>query len=303
MKKAFLIRLDKIGDLVCTLPVDEHPSLQGWDVLWVIQKGIGFVAEASKPKRKYVELDKSNPASSSKDLRRLLQEYQPELAVSFQSPWWVNFALWRERVPIRAGVLSQWHSYLFLNKGLRQKRSLAEKHESEYNYELMSYALDSTSDAAPVLKLQAPEEALPFLPESYVIVHPGMAGSARNIPQFRYLELIRSLAKTENVVITGTDSDLPFLNEIKNQALSLPRVFWLVGKLSPVQLLSALNKAKHIYSPSTGIAHLAASLDRPVTAWYSPIRVQSSRRWGPRGAKVQIIEPQVICPEAFRCSK
>ena len=57
MPNALLIRLDKIGDLVVTLPADEQPALQGYDHR-VVAKGMGFVPAHADPPRRYFELSR-----------------------------------------------------------------------------------------------------------------------------------------------------------------------------------------------------------------------------------------------------
>ena len=64
MKKVVLIRLDKIGDLISTLPSDQTAYLSGADVTWVISKGLAFITQAAQPRRKFIELDKSSPLQS-----------------------------------------------------------------------------------------------------------------------------------------------------------------------------------------------------------------------------------------------
>ena len=142
MKRVLLIRLDKIGDLISTMCVDQADFLKDADVRWVIAKGLGFVPDHADPKRNYLELTKDDWKTSLPLLRKFIREFKPDVAVSFQAPWWVGFALWLEQVPVRAGAQSQWHSFLFLNKGLRQKRSQAVQHEADYNFDLLRYALD-----------------------------------------------------------------------------------------------------------------------------------------------------------------
>ncbi|WP_374032053.1 glycosyltransferase family 9 protein [Bdellovibrio bacteriovorus] len=126
-----------------------------------------------------------------------MREYRPDVAVSLQAPWWVSYALWVEGVPVRAGVRSQWHSFLFLNKGLRQRRSLAVQHEADYNLDVLKHALNISENVkTPVLKLTAPENPAllskyHLTTQNYVVVHPGMAGSALNWPIGNYIELIK----------------------------------------------------------------------------------------------------------------
>src|SRR5690606_15877302 len=147
--------------------------------------------------------------NSYRQLLDYLQKEKPDMAVSFQAPWWVSMALWKAGVKVRAGVRSQWHSFLFLNKSLRQKRSEARQHEADYNADLLAYAADELekrlldlnsvhgSYKSPLLKLKDPGQLdlskWGLEKEKYIVVHPGMAGSALNWSQEKYVELIRNL--------------------------------------------------------------------------------------------------------------
>jgi heptosyltransferase I len=321
-KKLLLIRLDKIGDLICTLGVDQIPEVQKYDRLWVINKGLSFVTDHLKhssehtPAR-YLELEKSQPRIAFKKLLDLLKKEKPDVAISFQATWWVNFALFLSGVPIRAGVLSQWHSFLFLNKGLRQKRSLAVQHESEYNQELLCYALDLPSSPVPIveLKIQDPQNEIEkFLsskniePLNYVVVHPGMAGSALNWPVQKYADYIIKLSHKYKVVLTGTAMDDPWIHPLLEILMASPEysklnIINLQSQITLKELLWILKNAKWVLAPSTGVTHLTAALGTPLKSIYSPIRVHLAKRWGPRGlGKIEILSPQVPCPEAFVCA-
>lgn len=294
--KICLIRLDKIGDLVCTLPVDEVPWLDGHQIRWVIAQGLGFVAASAVPGRRFLQLNKNTKLHSFLALNKFLKDEKFDVAVSFQGPWWVSLALWLQNVPVRAGVKSQWHSFLFFNRGLRQRRSLGAKHEADYNLELLAHALKKNANElpvaadgtrAPVLRLRAPEhpdvqKRLALTHDSYVVVHPGMAGSALNWPQKNYVSLIRELTRMTKVVITGTPADEPWLGEIRLGLQGLDQVTWLVGEVTPAELLGVLNESRLVIAPSTGVAHLAAALGKPVVSFFSPLKVQSPVRWAPR---------------------
>ena len=302
-KKVLLIRLDKIGDLVCTLCVDQIPEMQSHSTHWLIAKGLGFVPDHAQPPRSYTELDKSNWKLSLKSLLHLLKSQTPDIAVSFQAPWWVNFALWLARVPVRAGVRSQWHSYLFLNKGLRQKRSQAIQHEADYNCDLLRYALESRQQGpTPVLQLTADIKQLPSVlhEQNYIVVHAGMAGSALNWGTHNYIELIKSLrAKGKKIVLTGTPADEQWLSPIKEAFAQDSGVINLQSQLNASQLLAVLAKAQALVAPSTGVLHLAASLGTLCVGIYSPIKVQHPTRWQARGPRVLVHVPDGSQPEHF----
>lgn len=294
-KKILLIRLDKIGDLICTLPVDQILDDALYDVTWVIQKGLSKIVELGVKKRRYIELDKNNPEEAAAQLRDYIKAIKPEAAISFQCPWWVNFELFRGRIPLRAGVLSQWHSFLFLNQGVRQKRSLAEKHEFEYNLELVETALDVKRTLVPqYFEIKKPEmlnilDQYKLEAQKYVVVHPGMMGSALNWSQAQYIQYMNSeIDKNKTLVVTGTDQDEKYLTEIRKEFLTHPKVVWLQSKLNISELIQVLANAAFVVAPSTGVAHLAASVGAPVKGIYSPVRVHHPRRWAPRGPSVEI---------------
>lgn len=307
MKKAVFIRLDKIGDLVCTLPVDQIPFLKDWEITWVISKGLAFIPEHAEPRRKFIELDKSQPKQARQQLEALLKKFQPDVAVSFQGPWWVQYTLWKCQIAQRIGVLSKWDSFLFLNKGLRQKRSQSVKHEADYNLDLVKQISSQITDRdAPILRMKAspqPEllQSHGLEPNKYMVVHPGMAGSALNWPIPFYIELIQNLTRHYKVVLTGTPADEVWLRDIKEHFKSHPQVLCLQSKLSPKQLLYILEQANAVFAPSTGVIHLAASLGARVYGFYSPIRVQTETRWGARGSETQLFTPEVECPAAHEC--
>ncbi|WP_413575800.1 glycosyltransferase family 9 protein [Bdellovibrio sp. HCB290] len=294
MKKVLLIRLDKIGDLISTMCVDQAQFMADKEVKWVIAKGLGFVPDNADPKRSYIELSKDDWKASLQTLRAFIREFKPDVAVSFQAPWWVSFALWAEGVKVRAGVKSQWHSFLFLNKGLRQRRSQAVQHEADYNMDLLRYALNEKSkEPTPVLKLTAPSNSELLSKhglneKNYVVVHPGMAGSALNWPTARYISLIEQVTPFTKIVLTGTPADEPFLTAIKARFKNDPQVINLQNQLKPAELFTVLKNSKAVVVPSTGVAHMAASLGASVLGLYSPIRVQHPRRWAARGENVKI---------------
>ena len=298
--KSVFIRLDKIGDLIASLPVDELSFLNDKkiEVSWVIAKGLGFIADSALPKRKYIELDIKDRESSTEKLIEYLKSEKPDSVVVFYAPWWVGYACWKAGVPLRVTRRSQWHSFLFFNRTLRQSRSLAEKHEADYNRDLVEHAFKAkhAGEQTPFLKLDPSNrrnlfEKHAIQPKEYFVVHPGMAGSALNWPQTSYNILIEKLINAGPVVITGTPADDPYLTEIKPQWINNPRIRYVQNQLSMEDLLTILKNARGVVAPSTGVLHLAASLGVHSVGIYSPVRVHSSKRWGPRGPHAHAISP------------
>lgn len=302
-----LVRMDRIGDLVVSLPTDTHPGLRDQRITWFITKDLGFIPDNAEPKRNYLEFSRRFSIFEFFRMIRWFKSNHPHQVIFLHSPWWVSLAAWTAGVPVRMGRKSQWHSFLFLNLGIRQKRSESEKHEADYNLELVERALcrlgvRSTSNFDRLLQtylaLKPPHASQTISsknlqPRRYRVVHPGMGGSALNWPQESYIALIQQLAKEGPVVITGTASDQKFLTPIKTAVEQTANVHWLVDQLKGPELLDLLSQAQSVTGPSTGVLHLAASLGTPSFGIYSPRKTEHPRRWGPRGIYTQVVKPEV----------
>ncbi len=384
-KKIILIRLDKIGDLIATLPADQvfadaaedsvavdspFASVNKYtvqdEVQWIVAEGLEKIVNYSVPERAFTALSLKNKWSSFQKLFHLLRQENPELVIYFYGPWWAYFAgflaRWSyvflnqpsdkstgklsgqisEDFPntnlVLVGRYSQWFSFLFLTKGLRQSRSLSEKPELQYNIEIAEFAknylenrnkdlshnkdidhLNANNQPNYFLKLDSRKiptyEKLwekiktQFQLESknYIVVHPGMAGSALNWPSHKWSELIQKLIQSHSqqpqfkVVITGTAMDQKWLNPLRDPWQHHPQVAWTESAFNFDELLIVLSHSQKTYAPSTGVLHLATALGVPVVGIYSPILAHHPRRWGPQAPATQDI--QVLLPKLNQLSE
>ncbi|MCC6276404.1 MAG: glycosyltransferase family 9 protein [Oligoflexia bacterium] len=314
MKKVLFCRIDRIGDLVLTLPSElawlkHQPNDQ---TAWIVPEELKFVMEARSQKSEFhlISLN-TNVWKRFLQAYRLMKLVNPDIVIFFHAPWWMTLASFVSRVPARWGPRSQWHSFSFLNGGPRQKRSLAEKNEAEYNLDLIQKALGiQTKLGLPTEPYLTADQSLSanWLKEfgelggkvPYVVVHPGMAGSAENWPLTKYANLVRGIInRGYTVVITGSSADKILVE--RSGVLLIPGVIDQTEKTSPKKLLAVLEKAKLVVAPSTGVLHLASALGSSVVGIYSPVRVQSPKRWGPIGPKKSVIVPEVHCPGIYGC--
>jgi len=321
-------RVDKIGDLILTLPCEElwRRERPNDSIHWLVSDSLKFVIDhaESHPQTQFVSNKKLNffaGFSAAWTLSRVLREKNVSDVIAFYVPWWVALSFWLARIKNRTGVASQWYSWLFYNHRIRQRRSLATQHESAYNADLVCAALSghvNVKASSPIqpLKLVVSEnekqkarellQSLGLRDEKFVVIHPGMAGSARNWLPSSYRELAKKiLAKNISVVVTGgglVDEDYIQQTDI----LSLQGVVSVVNKTSGSDLLGVLSLASVVVAPSTGVAHLAASLEKPIAGLYSPVRVQAPKRWGPLGKNVRVFTPPFnspaeSCPGTMSC--
>ena len=288
-----LIRLDRMGDLVLTLPADQELEANVSKRWWVNQS-LEFLPRLSKDPRQYEGISLTFSWSNFWTTVRRLRALRPSAVLIFYAPPWVYWAVFLAGIRHRMGRLSQWFSFLVLNGGVRQSRSKSEKHELEYNRELLRACIEKASlkkwlAGSPVrrpLQLQTPEALVQGLPSRYVVVHPGMGGSALNWSLDHYEKVIRELHSRVPVVVTGSEQDRAYWQPLRER-IHLDNVIWLTS-LNISQLLYVLKNAVAAIVPSTGVIHLAASVDTPVVGLYSPRVSEHPRRWGPLGDKAKI---------------
>lgn len=351
--------MDRLGDLVCSMPMDQHPELQkkSPSVEWLISKGLEPVVECAHPPRQFWSVDLNFSFSHLWNLVQKLKSAHFSHVVLFYAPWWVACACWLADIPHRYSPRSRWFQILFFNHTLKQKRSLSEKHEADYNWDLLHWALTgekallevhslektsslnsqkqslALSSQEPYLASHSPEKSpsfssteqsltpqasintVPFLelkseaplpstlPPEFIVIHPGMGGSALNWPTSYYLVLAQKLlALGKKVVITGTPGDQEWLAPLEKVLRSQPGVFWMVGQLDLKTLIAVLAHSTATIAPSTGVLHLAASTGTKTIGIYSPIQVQTPIRWGPRGKKaIALIPAATPCPATTTC--
>ncbi len=326
--KILIVRPDRIGDVMLSLPVvqairQQYPKAE-----------ITFMArDIVAPLLKQVEgIDHVyvyDPDKRHKGIRgffRLMEELKAQrfqIAVVLQSQFKIAAALYGVGVPNRFGPLSKIHSFFFYNRGSRQRRSLVEMHEADYNLQLLrklgirigtqqiSSRVSVSEEKQKWAKRWLEDHGYIHNPDSHVrliAVHPGMGGSALNWPEPHYVDLIKSLKRDgHEVLVTGGPLEGELLERIRVELRKSNVEIMIYGGVGAGQVdhLAALfNEASVVVAPSTGPLHVAVAVGIPVVSFYPPIRVQSAIRWGPYVAdldRASILVPEVYCGEDFKC--
>lgn len=272
--------------------------------------------------------------SKIREILRIFSEVKPTHYFYVGGGYLPNFVAWLTMVSFRGGLKSRWHTYLFLNKGVRQKRSMVTMHEMEYNLNLLSpldinYNFKDRVHYSPEISLSQDEEEKFFNsfkkdlvkegiePDRRMIfIHPGMTGHTLNWQSRNYARLILKFEQKFPdkflYVISHTPSDHVFLQGLKeildrreNEFLK-KRVYFFNGQTEGLRhYMGVLSRASLFVGPSTGTTHIAAALGVPVVSIYSPIKVQSALRWGPLSKnkeKIKVLVPDVICGEVKKCA-
>jgi ADP-heptose:LPS heptosyltransferase len=338
--RILIARPDRIGDVVLSTPVvsalrRQYPNAH---ITFLVREIVAPVVRGIPDVDAVFVYDPEGRHGGVRGFFRLMEELKAQrfqIAISLHSVFRIAAALYGVGVPNRIGPLSKPHSFFFYNRGSRQRRSLVEMHEADYNLQLLrklgirvgshhiptrvglsderrAWARKWIAEARGKLGLEPTTEAGS---RRLIAVHPGMAGSALNWPESHYVELVRSLRKEgHDVLLTGGPAEAALLERILGElAKSGEKVLTYGGGgggtssrgSSPVDHLTALfAETDLVVAPSTGPLHIAVALGKPVVTFYPPIRVQSAIRWGPYIAEPEdagILVPEVYCGEDFKC--
>ncbi len=331
--RILVARPDRIGDVILSTPViaalrAQYPNAH---LTFLVRAFVAPLIRELPGVDSVFIYDPEGRHSGIRGFFRLMEELKAQrfqISIVLQSTRKLAAALFGVGVPNRIGPLSKIHSYLFYNRGSRQRRSLVEMHEADYNLQLLrKLGIRVGSHQIPA-RIAIPAAtgvlARAWLAEKgwraddpnhkrLIAVHPGMGGSALNWPENYYVELIRALRKEGNeILLTGGPAEGFLLERIVlelektgDTAIVYGGKFAEDAAPAAVDSLGALfAEADLVVAPSTGPLHIAVALRIPVVTFYPPIRVQSAIRWGPYlddPEESGILVPEVYCGEDFRC--
>jgi ADP-heptose:LPS heptosyltransferase len=320
-----VVRPDRLGDVILSTPVIEalkrhYPESR---ISFLVQESSAPVIRGIPGVDEVLVWDPKGRHSGIEGFFKLVSEIRARkisIGVVMHSQWKIAAALFVAGVRHRVGTLSKPHSYFFYNRGVRQQRSLVEMHETDYNLQLLRrLGVRAGSRYYPVrahVSEQAREAGRSWLSvhgitagqDRFIMIHPGMGGSALNWPETHYLELMRALLlEGHRVVLSGGPTEIELMTRLRDGLYELGEKVVLLGggDAGPIdRFAGVLCWATLLVAPSTGPLHLAVALGVRVMTFYSPIRVQSALRWGPYLAdesRASVLVPEVYCGRDFTC--
>ena len=308
-ERILIVRTDRIGDLILSTPVAEvlkqkFPQAQ-IDFLVAsyttpILKNNPFITETI--------LDDNKKVQGFFKLRKIIKQKKYHMAVVLHPTLKLAWLLKSAGVGYRIGTGYRGYSFLF-NQKIYQHRKTVEKHESEYNLDMLAPVGIENQKILPKLYLSETEkiEASNYLKKlgiiednCFVIIHPGSGGNCLNWAPEKFGELAEKLITSYSVkvLVTGQPEEEILAEKMKSR---MKRSFIdLMGK-TDLRLLSAIiEKSDLLISNSTGPMHIAAALGVPTVAIFCPIFTASPKRWGPYGERDTVITPPV--PACRNCS-
>lgn len=313
-RKILVARTDRIGDFILTLPVLEMLKRGGMEPSVLCRSLVTPLLENNPFVESIIVVDREE----GDPLAEIGAAGFDCLLVLVNDPTIRRLLPRLKGIPVRIGPLSKPSVFFSYTHPVLQKRSRSMMNEAAYNLELLELlGIDSVDPPRPEIYFR-PEEKQQFqsdynelLPgkagEPLIVFHQGMAGSALNWRAENYFILLSGLLKNGyRVILTGYGEEEVIRNQACMEALKpkyADRLFDMSDKLSLRKLGLLIHFGDLFIGPSTGPTHLAGAVGTEIITFYPPIRVQSTRRWGPYQSPATIYTPDVDCRQKFHCSR
>lgn len=304
MHNILVVRTDRIGDVILTLPTVEalKSNFPNAHVTMLVSSYTSTLVEDIAGTLLYNRDGKLKPFF---EILREIRNVHFDAVITAHPRFRIALLLKLAGIPLRIGTGYRWYSFLF-NKKIFEHRKTAEKHEAEYNLTLAA-ALGCKIPEKIISRLIVTDQEkqtardvrrkLELTDRSpLVLLHPGSGRSARDWRPERFARLAAEFTKLgHRVVITGGVKEEALVNRVAHEAGNNVKPF--ISKLNLKEFAAFIQTAKLFVANSTGPLHIAAAVGTPVIGFYPPLRVMSPKRWGPLTDKKAVFVPDpALCP-------
>ena len=311
-EKFLVVRTDRIGDVILSLPVLEaiKSSYPKSHVTMMISPYTKDIVKNNPHLDDVIIDDYKDVHRGTGGFFRLTKKIRCEkfdVCVLLHPTFRLAILLFLSGIRYRIGTGYRWYQ-IFFNRKIYQHRKKNLKHESDYNMDMLKPLGIKSQRVLPKVYLsEAEENFADRILEDFEIkkedvllaIHPGSGNSSLNLPIKRFAQTADSLIEDmkTKVIVTGTKREKGLANFMESYMRNKP--INLVGKTNLGQLASLLKKVDVLISNSTGPMHLSSALGTPTVAIFCPIFSAGPIRWGPLGDGHQVISPPV--PICFKC--
>ena len=306
-QKILIVRTDRIGDVVLTLPLAEiikrhlpHPQIAFLlrDYTSPLAQGNPFIDEI-------ITLPEKNGEISFSKALPVLKRKKFDAALIVSPKFKIASLIFLAGIEMRIGTGYRWYSFLF-NKKIYEHRRRGDKHELEYNVKMLEALgieetvskesvvfnvhpnAESKRKVRKILKSKGWDENL-----KTVIIHPGSGKSAVDLPLYKFKNLISLLARElkVNLILTGNGKEKKMCNDL----MASDNVINTAGKFALKELIGLISLSDLLVANSTGPIHIAAALGKKTIGFYPNVNECSPRRWGPYSTNSFVFVPETDC--------
>lgn len=307
-----IVRTDRIGDVVLSLPLAElikkhYPDCR---ITFLLKDYTKSLVEGHPFIDNILILkEKNNKISLIENILQIKKNSYDAVVVVY--PTFITaLIIFLSRIHSRIGTGYRWYSALFNNK-VYEHRKNALRHELEYNVNLLKYfGIEESVNPSTInfnLKIAKKDDERVTtilkvknidLKKPVIIIHPGSGGSSIDLPLNKFKELVDLIHNnlTAEILITGSKSEIEYCHNLVVSGKTKN----LAGLFNLGELKSLINHCDIFIANSTGPLHIAAALGKNVIGFYPKIPQCSAKRWGPYSNKSIVFTPELEC---FNCTR
>ena len=315
-KNILLVRTDRIGDVVLSLPLAEtiKKKFPECNVTFLVKQYTFDLVKNHPFIDEVLILDEVGGVPAIFSNVQKIKSKKFDSCIVVYPTFRLAFILFLTRIKNRIGTGYRSYSFFFTKK-IYEHRKYAERHELQYNLNLLKvFGIEKQLRLGEAdFHIQIDEEGKRDVQQFFlknnivdstpiIIVHPGSGGSAVDLPLAKMKQLVEKLLTLNvKVIITGSESE----SEICQSLVVNGNTINVAGLFSLPSLIALIDASAIFVSNSTGPLHIAAALNKLVIGFYPKIDACSVRRWGPFTEKKIIFESTINCTKCTRqqCEK
>lgn len=295
-RRILLVRTDRIGELLLTTPAfgavrETFPAAK---ITLVVKPSYSPVVEGNPCVDFIIRLDPDSGLDTLPKRWRFIRFLAGsgfDMAVIFNPSRIMNITTYLAGIPVRAGYDRKLG--FLLTHSIEDKKFLCEKHEVEYNLDLVKIigAVPSAkklcfplaeNDERGAERISAQNG---IAGSTFVAVHPGTSNPDKLWPAESFARICDKIIDGFGVkiVLVGGEGEHRIADEVKAKMRN--RATDLTGRLTLKEFGAFLKRSSLLLSCDSGPVHVASAVGTPVVALFGEARPGgSSKRWGPYGA-------------------
>lgn len=316
-KNIAIIRTDKLGDMILTLPMVKvlksiNPRAKIHIIASNYTESILKYSNQLNEGELLFEYHLNNGEKGS--VTHLLNKLEMDTIFYPRPKFDEALEGYKSNAKLRIGTGYRLYSFLFNHK-VKEHRKVGNKNEAEYNIGLIENLFEQNelktfNYRSELLKIQfSNEEIKEFrkkirdlginLQKPPIIIHPATGGSAKEWHPRNFGKLAKFISKEMNndIVITGTLEETLQCKQVEVECVYSKNI---CGKLNLVEMMMLISISGLVVANSTGIIHIAAACGVPVVGLYPNSPNIGPTRWGPFTDNKIILTPPILDDDVIR---
>jgi len=311
-KRILIVRTDRIGDVILSTPVikalrKNYPKAY---IAMMVSPAAFDIVDGNPYLDKVIVYDKDLKQKSWVDSIKFafsLKRDKFDLVIILHPTNRVNLLTYIAGIKKRVG-LDKKLGFLLTDK-MPHVKQLGQKHELEYNLDLLRYLGIEVQDKSLFVPIK--KEAKKWVDEMFLknglkegdkllVIHPAASCPSKIWPAKRFAEVADKLVQAYNlkVLIVSGPKDLAVVSEVIKNMKTEPINF--AGQTSVSQLACILKRCRLFISNDSGPVHLASAVGAPVISIFGRNQPGlSPKRWGPVGVKDVFLHKEIGCVECL----